>query len=198
MKKFISEHKRQFVGLLDSIIVTDGKFQPQDMDDGIITACSIINNKARNGGKAVFIGNGGSAAIASHMSIDFWNNGGVPSICFNDGALLTCISNDYGYQHVFERPINMFLADVDVLIAISSSGRSENIIRGVQAAVSKGCSVVTLSGFNADNPLRKLGECNFYVPAGEYGLVEVAHQYICHLILDTIVNEKKALKTEVK
>jgi D-sedoheptulose 7-phosphate isomerase len=121
------------------------------------------------------------------MAIDFWKNGGIRALAFNDASLITCIGNDFGYAHVFEKPIGMFADAGDVLFAISSSGRSENILNGVRAAASRGASVVTLSGFTRDNPLRGMGEVNFYVPVSHYGHVEVIHQYICHCVLDTIM-----------
>jgi D-sedoheptulose 7-phosphate isomerase len=135
----------------------------------------------------MFIGNGASAAISSHMAADFSKNGNMRAMAFNDAPLLTAVSNDLGYQYVFERPLTMFADEGDVLFAISSSGRSENILRGVQVARAKGCMIITLSGFETDNPLCTLGEMNFYVPSLNYGPVEVIHHSICHSILDVIM-----------
>lgn len=147
----------------------------------------MILRLAAEGGKIVYIGNGGSAGIASHLSVDAWKNAGVPAVAFNDASLLTCISNDYGYRHVFEKPIAMFAAKGDLLIAISSSGKSENILRGVDAAREKGCRVVTMSGFDGRNPLRGKGDVNFHVPRGEYGHVEIAHLAIGHAMIDHVI-----------
>jgi D-sedoheptulose 7-phosphate isomerase len=124
------------------------------------------------------------------MAIDFWKNGGIKALSFNDGALLTCLSNDFGYDRVFEKPLDMFAEKGDVLFAISSSGKSRNIIKGVDAARVKGCRVTTLSGFAAENELRAMGEVNFHVPSRSYGHVEVTHQYVCHWILDSIMAAK--------
>jgi len=135
----------------------------------------------------MFIGNGASAAISSHMSTDFWRNIGIRAVAFNDISLLTCISNDYGYKHVFEKPIEMFAEKGDVLIAISSSGKSENILLGVKPAKVKGCKVITLSGFDKNNPLSSLGNYNFYAPSQSYGPVEIIHHSICHCILNSIM-----------
>lgn len=187
MKSLIINHKRNFIRLIDAIVVSDNNGEMKDIFDGVESVCKIIRQQALVGGKVMFIGNGGSAAISSHMSIDFWKNGGIPSISFNDGPLLTCIGNDYGYEHIFEKPVEFYAKKEDVMIAISSSGRSENIINGVNAALAKGCSVITLSGFEKDNPLRMMGLYNFYVPSCEYGPVEVVHQYVCHWILDVIM-----------
>ena len=91
------------------------------------------------------------------MAIDFWKNGGIKAISFNDASQLTCLGNDYGYGYIFEKPIEMFAETGDVLIAISSSGKSENILRAAKCAYRKGCKIITLSGFEADNPLSGMG-----------------------------------------
>ncbi|NQT30417.1 MAG: SIS domain-containing protein [Candidatus Saganbacteria bacterium] len=154
-------------------------------------AIALILRQNSQGGKLIFIGNGGSAAIASHMAIDYWRNGKIKATAFNEGSLLTCISNDFGYKHVFGKPIEMFADPRDVLIAISSSGRSENIINGVKAALQKTAQVITLSGFSPDNPLRKMGKLNFYLPCNAYSHIEIIHETICHYILEAII-EKRA------
>ena len=191
MREYIENYNRNFLTLIDSIRVTDDKRNKLDTHQGIGNVCNIIKRQAEIGGKVFFIGNGGSAAIASHMAIDFWKNGGIQATAFNDSSLLTCISNDFGYDHVFEKPIEMFSNKADILFAISSSGRSENILKGVKAAKSKGCKIITLSGFSDDNPLSLMGDFNFYIPSHEYGPVEVLHQYICHYILDTVIHTKQ-------
>ncbi|MBA4373816.1 MAG: phosphoheptose isomerase [Thermodesulfovibrio sp.] len=168
------------------IRVTDKAGTVFSFDEGISKAISLVRSLAPDR-KIIFIGNGGSAAISSHMSVDFWKNGGIRAIAFNDSSLLTCIGNDYGYPHVFEKPVEMFADQGDILLAISSSGRSENILKGVRAARAKGCKVLTLSGFESDNPLSSLGDYNFYVPSKSYGPVEILHHSVCHCLLDTIM-----------
>ncbi|OPZ87555.1 MAG: Phosphoheptose isomerase 1 [Firmicutes bacterium ADurb.Bin419] len=122
--------------------------------------------------------------------MDFWKNCGLRAISFNEGSLLTCVGNDYGYSYVFEKPIEMFANEGDVLIAISSSGKSENILKGVDAAKEMNCKVISLSGFSWDNPLRTRGHVNVYIPSGEYGFVELAHQIVIHMIVDIILKDK--------
>jgi D-sedoheptulose 7-phosphate isomerase len=145
---------------------------------------------AATGHRLMFVGNGGSAGIASHMAIDYSKNGGMPATAFNDGAALTCLGNDYGYEHVFAKQIEFHARSGDALIAISSSGRSVNILNAVAAARRTGCAVVTLSGFTADNPLRRSGDVNFYVASGEYGFVEVAHLALIHAWLDLAMADR--------
>ena len=136
------------------------------------------------GRQLIFIGNGGSAAIASHMAIDYLRNGGLRAVAFNDAAALTCVANDFGYEQVFAKQIEWRASAGDVLVAISSSGKSANILNAVAAARTAGCEVITLSGFNAANPLRGLGDVNLYVASEQYGFVELAHLTLCHTILD--------------
>jgi D-sedoheptulose 7-phosphate isomerase len=171
---------------LRNVQVSDGSGKPLDFAAGLERAIDLIVTQTSQGRKLMFIGNGASAAISSHQSVDYWKTGGMRAVAFNDPALLTCISNDFGYPFVFDKPIEMFADPGDVLMAISSSGRSENILRGARQARAKNCRVLTMSGFDADNPLRGLGDLNFYVRSKSYGHVEIAHLSLSHCILDTI------------
>lgn len=139
------------------------------------------------GNTVMFIGNGGSASIASHQAIDYLKNGNIRALALNDSAALTCLSNDCGYAEVFAKQIEKHGRDGDMLVAISSSGQSDNILQAVEAARTKGMSVVTFSGFNPDNPLRAMGDVNFYVDSDQYGFVELAHLTLIHAILDVYV-----------
>lgn len=176
--------------LLPKIEASDAAGKPLALEEGVERAIQLIVKQANQRKKIVFIGNGGSAAISSHQAVDYWKNGGMRAIAFNDTSLLTCISNDYSYAQVFEKPIEMFADPGDVLIAISSSGKSENILRGVKAFKAFGNQAVTMSGFKPDNPLRSTGDVNFYVPAptGAYGFVEIAHLVLCHMFVDLIID----------
>jgi D-sedoheptulose 7-phosphate isomerase len=141
----------------------------------------------RDQARVFFIGNGGSAAIASHMAIDWMKNGGFAASAFNDSALLTCLSNDLGYEQVFALPLRRHASRGDLLIAISSSGQSANILAGVEVARNNGVTVITMSGFSPDNPLRRCGNLNFYVPNQLYGFVEISHLTLCHAVLDIVM-----------
>lgn len=150
---------------------------------------TVLRSK-RERGKVMFIGNGGSAGIADHMAEDFTKAGGMRSVTFNNGALLTCLANDYSFEEVFYQAVKMYGDAGDVLVAISSSGKSPNILNGVKAAREQRCSIVTLSGFQADNPLRSMGDYNVYVPAAAYGTVEITHYLFLHALLDSIVTSE--------
>ncbi|MBE0532732.1 MAG: SIS domain-containing protein [Rhodospirillales bacterium] len=151
-------------------------------------AFAWVNDTARDahatGNTVIFVGNGGSAGIAGHMATDFSKVGGVRAVTFNDASSLTCLGNDLGYDQVFAQPVAMHGRPGDLLVAISSSGRSANILTAVKAARAKKCKVLTLSGFAPDNPLRALGDVNLYVPASAYGFVEITHLALLHAVLD--------------
>ncbi|MFC1646107.1 SIS domain-containing protein [Candidatus Omnitrophota bacterium] len=188
----IIDHKIYFDNLNNALKrVTASKSNGQELilKSAFEKTIKMILKARDSGNKLVFVGNGASAAISSHMAVDFWKNAGVKATAFNDSSLLTCLSNDVGYQYVFEKPIEMFVNQGDVLIAISSSGQSENIIRGANMAKIKKAKVITLSGFKKNNPLRKLGDVNFYVPFSGYGIVEPVHHSICHFLVDSIAKK---------
>lgn len=174
-----------------STLVSSRDGSSMGMDDAFRRIHDMLVKITRGPNKLMFIGNGGSAGIAGHSAIDFAKNGGVRSITFNDASSLTCLGNDLGYDQVFAKQVEMQALEEDVLVAISSSGESPNIINAVTAARAKSCSVVTLSGFKSANALRKLGDVNFYVEAGAYGFVEVTHQAILHVILDSAMGWTK-------
>ena len=190
MHNFAEKYYNNLSNLFNSIRATNNQGSELNFFDAIEKVCDLIILETTAGHKLMFIGNGASAAISSHMSTDFWKNGGMRAIAFNDSSLLTCLGNDYGYEYIFEKSVEMFADEGDILVAISSSGKSENILRGAHSAKSKGCSVVTLSGFESDNPLFSLGDFNFYVPDKSYGPVEIIHQSICHCILDAIISHR--------
>lgn len=191
MKQDITRYFRELGEIFLKVQAIDNNGKSIEIADGLEKSINLIVDQTQKGCKVIFIGNGGSASIASHQAIDFFKNGGMRAICFTDSSLLTCLSNDFGYQYVFEKPIEMFADKGDVLVAISSSGKSENILRGVDAAKNKGCQVITMSGFKPDNPLKTRGDFNFYVPSNSYGYVEIAHLTLCHCMVDTIVAKKQ-------
>lgn len=189
MLKIAESYYKNLLNVISSIKVTNEEGNILNFFAGIETVSNLIISQANSGYKLMFIGNGASAAISSHMSTDFWRNIGIRAVAFNDSTLLTSISNDFGYKYVFDKPIEMFADKGDILIAISSSGKSENILLGVNSARLKECKVITLSGFDKDNPLSTLGDYNFYVPSHSYGPVEIIHHSICHCILATIMQQ---------
>jgi D-sedoheptulose 7-phosphate isomerase len=123
------------------------------------------------------------------MATDFLKNAKIAALAFSDSSLLTCLSNDLGYENVFKKPIEMLAQRGDIVFDISSSGCSKNILNAAIAAKRKGCILITLSGFKRNNPLRNLGDVNLYVPSNSYGYVESTHSVICHCINDYLLKK---------
>lgn len=138
------------------------------------------------GGKVIFVGNGGSAAIASHMAVDYSKNKGVRAVCLNDTAMITALGNDYGFATIFAKQIEWQGREQDVAIIVSSSGQSPSVLAAADAARERGLNViVTLSGFDPNNKLRRRGDMNFWVPSTDYGLVEISHLALLHSVAST-------------
>jgi len=180
-----SAYLAAFSRLLDRIEITTRGGERLAIDHGIASAIESIVSLKENAGKALLIGNGGSAAIVSHVHNDLCKSVGVRAIVFNETPLLTAVANDHGYAEVFHRPVALWADGQDLLFAVSSSGESENIVRAATVARDKGCRVLTFTGFEATNRLRLLGDLNIYVPASDYGYVEMAHSLVAHYITDT-------------
>lgn len=162
-------------------------------DEGIKNLLVEIT-KAKNQGKTIFfIGNGGSAAIASHMTADFMKNGGMKTYSLYDNSVLTCMGNDYGYEYIFSKPLEFLLKEGDLLIAISSSGNSANIVNAINVAKEKNSNIITFSGFKEDNKIKDMGKWNVYVPKEHYGMVESIHIIILQQLVDMMMEENGAL-----
>ena len=145
-----------------------------------------------NGCKTIIVGNGGSSAIASHFSVDLTKNAGVRCINFNEADLITCFSNDYGFEQWVAKAIEFYGDEGDVLIAISSSGSSENMINGCKAARDQNfSSVITFSGFNSSNTLHQLGDVNVWVDSKAYNYVENIHQIWLLAIVDLVIGKRE-------
>jgi D-sedoheptulose 7-phosphate isomerase len=180
----IDSYFRTLAALTREAEVTDAGGRALSLEEAFDTVRDRAHATHDAGGKLLFIGNGGSAAIASHLAADYSKNGGLRALALNDAATLTCLGNDLGYENVFAKQLELHARPGDLLIAISSSGRSPNILAAVATARAGAAGIVTFSGFAAGNDLRRLGDINFYVRSSEYGFVEVAHLSLCHAILD--------------
>jgi len=160
----------------------------KDVDVGMLNqAVEMIASTSQNGRKIIIVGNGGSAAIAGHVSVDLTKNAKIRSINFNEADLITCFSNDYGYEKWVEKAIESYTDSGDLLILISSSGTSKNIINGGQKAKNMDLKLITLSGFSPDNPLRQLGDINFWVNSKAYNIIEATHSVWLLAIVDQII-----------
>lgn len=156
-------------------------------NDLLVKSAELFKNVKNTGKKIIVVGNGGSAAMASHVAVDLTKAAGCRAITFNEADLLTCFANDYGYENWVEKALNFYADKGDVVILISSSGTSKNIVNGAKWAKQNGLSVVTLSGFNSDNPLKEIGDINLWVDSKGYNIIEMAHHIWLVAIVDFIV-----------
>ncbi len=161
--------------------------EERSLENGIETLVDCFTNHKIEKTQVFFIGNGGSSAIASHMTADFMKNGGMRTYSLYDNAVTTCMGNDYGYQNVFSKPLELLGQRNDLLVAISSSGNSQNIINAVDCANRKGMETITFTGFKMDNQIRQMGVINVYVPSEKYGIVESVHNLLLQQIVDMIM-----------
>ena len=137
--------------------------------------------------KVMIAGNGGSSAIASHVSVDLTKNCRIRCINFNEYDLITCFANDFGYEKWLKKAIEYYFDKGDCLILISSSGKSKNIINAARYAKKKGIHLITFSGFKSNNPLRNLGNTNFWVNSKDYNIVESVHQIWLLTLVDSLL-----------
>ncbi|MDA8141176.1 MAG: SIS domain-containing protein [Desulfobacteraceae bacterium] len=141
------------------------------------------------GKKVIIAGNGGSAAIAGHCAVDFSKNAHIRMVCFNMADLITCLANDYGYTQWLAKAIEIYGDEGDMAILISSSGRSENMVQAAAAARNKGMTVVTLTGFHENNPLKQAGDLNLWLNSRAYNIVEMTHQIWLLAVCDAIIGK---------
>jgi len=186
MSKQWTQNIQALSDILNNISIRDS-FSNALRPDLAIQNWKELTLKLRESAKAIyFIGNGASASMASHFAADVAKNAGIRTNVFTDTALITALANDISYEEVYAEPLRWNMKAGDMLVAISSSGNSPNIVRAVKTAQSLNGTVVTLSAMGEDNAIRRLGDLNFYVPAQTYGLAETAHAAILHYWMDMI------------
>ena len=160
-----------------------------DQLEKVADLIKVINAK---GNKVLIFGNGGSAAISSHFSVDLTKNAGIRCVNCNESDLITCFSNDYGYERWVEKAVDFYGDEGDLLIVISSSGNSKNMLNGVKAARNGNFNaVVTFTGFADENPLRQLGDINLWADSKAYNFIENIHQVWLLAIVDLIIGSRE-------
>jgi len=155
--------------------------------DDLIKIKNIWEKIGKNGGKIIFAGNGGSAAIASHCSVDLTKAAGIRAINFNEADLITCFANDYGYENWISNAVNFYGDKGDSIVLISSSGNSMNMVNAAIKAKDLGLNVLTFTGFNTKNKLKQLGEVNIWVDSKAYNIVEMTHHIWLLAIVDMLI-----------
>lgn len=166
-------------------IEANGKMIPYE--NGIQEILSLLFMAKKDKRRVFICGNGGSAGVAIHMTADFLKNGGLNMQNLYNQATLTCICNDLNYEYVFSKQLELMAQKDDILIVISSSGESKNIIRAITYMKELGGIVITLTGFSKQNTVRQMGDYNIYVPSDCYGIVESLHNIILQQLVDLIV-----------
>ena len=160
-----------------------------DVSETMIAVKTLLLKTQQNRKKVIVVGNGGSAAISSHVSVDLTKQAGIRTMNFNEADLITCFANDYGYENWVTKSIEFYGDEGDVAILISSSGKSKNMINAAAQANKMGIHVITLTGFKQDNPLKKLGELNFWLDSRAYNIIENTHQIWLLMVCDLIIGE---------
>ena len=173
---------------LSSLAVTDRSGHTLTVADGVRRWVEMTHDVQTRGQNVYLIGNGASAAMASHFAADACKNGRLRAQAFNDASLLTATANDHVFEEVFALPLDRLARAGDLLIAISASGSSPNIVRALERAQALRLQIVTLSGRKPDNPSRRFGDVNVYIPNDRYGWIESAHHVVLHYWLDQYLN----------
>lgn len=174
----------QFGTLLGRSEITGKDGVSLGVEPGMAIVMQLLAQVRKNLGNVYVIGNGGSAGVASHAVIDLVNVAKLRAFTLHEPSLLTCMANDYGYENAFARILAQTAKQGDVLIAISSSGNSMNIRNAAAQMTGNGGTVITLSGFAGNNPLRSLGDINIWLDSSDYGFVEIGHQFLLHNMSD--------------
>jgi len=151
----------------------------------------LIVSTSKKSGKTFIFGNGGSAAIASHVSVDLTKNARIRTVNFNEADLITCFSNDYGYDRWIEKTVDFYADKKDILILISSSGKSKNMINACKAAKKKRIRVISFTGHSKNNPLSKLSKISLWVNSKAYNYIENIHQIWLLGICDLIIGKRE-------
>ena len=158
--------------------------------EDFLEIAKILKKIKKDKKKVILVGNGGSAAMASHVSVDLTKMCKIRAVNFNEADLLTCFSNDYGYENWMKKCIEFYSDYGDMIILVSSSGESKNVIRAAKTSKNKKLKLVTFTGFKHSNKLKKLGDLNFWVNSSTYNHIENIHQYWLLLMTD-LVNEQR-------
>lgn len=184
--KFLDEYFDDFKKIIN--------FNSDEIKKKLINLKKIFITTKKNRKKILIFGNGGSAAIASHFSVDLTKNAKIRCTNYNESGLITCFSNDFGYERWVEMAIKYYGNKGDVLIVISSSGKSKNMINACIAARKKKFSkIITLTGHLVNNPVKKLGDINLWVNSKAYNYIENIHQFWLLSLVDLVIGKKNYL-----
>lgn len=171
---------------LRGLVATVNGNVPVDCDHAFDLWCDCTDDIRHADRVTYLIGNGASASMASHFAADLAKNADLHTQVFTDLSLLTAVANDMSYDMVFMVPLRRRLKPGDMVVAISSSGNSPNVVKAAEFAVLREATLVTLTAMQPTNALRQLGTLNFWLPAETYGLAETGHAAILHYWMDRV------------
>jgi D-sedoheptulose 7-phosphate isomerase len=160
-----------------------------DVSAELVRMQKMLLEVRASGNKAIVAGNGASAAIASHVAVDFTKQAHIRTVNFNEADLITCFANDYGYENWVSKAIEFYGDKGDVAILISSSGSSVNMVNAANTAKTLGMRVISFTGFNENNPLKQIGDLSFWIDSRAYNVVENTHQIWLLMVCDLIVGK---------
>jgi D-sedoheptulose 7-phosphate isomerase len=184
--KFLDDYFNDFKKIIS--------FNSDEIIKKLINLKKIFITTKKRRKKILIFGNGGSAAIASHFSVDLTKNAKIRCTNYNEPDLITCFSNDFGYERWIEMAIKYYGNKGDVLIVISSSGKSKNMINACIAAKKKKFSkIITLTGHSVNNSVKKLGDINLWVNSKAYNYIENIHQFWLLSLVDLVIGKKNYL-----
>ena len=185
MKK--TNNKKSF--MIKNLDLYKSKISNKTIIDDLLKVQYLRQEAHLKGKKVIFAGNGGSAAMASHCAVDLTKNAGVRAINFNEADLITCFANDYGYEKWVEKAVDFYGDSEDVMVLISSSGNSMNMVNAAKKAKKMNIHVVTFTGFDSNNKLKSEGDINIWVDSHLYNIVEMTHHIWLLSIVDIIENK---------
>ena len=188
MKKKIKDNKfiKNYLSDFSNLVKPN-----EEIINKLIKIKDILLAVSKNKGKILIFGNGGSAAISSHVSVDLTKNANIRTVNFNESDLITCFSNDYGYDRWVEKSIDFYADRKDAVILISSSGKSMNMINACKAAKRKKIKVISLTGHSQNNPLSKLSNISLWINSKAYNFIENIHQIWLLSICDLIIGKRE-------
>jgi len=179
--KFLDGYFEQYRSLLIS----------DQIKSDIRAFADLARSVRERGSKMMFAGNGASASISEHGAVDFTKQARVRGVTFHDPNLITCFANDFGYDHWVAKAIEHYGDADDVVVLISTSGQSPSVVNAAHAARKMGLTVVTFTGRSADNPLRLMGDINFWAPSDAYNVCENLHSIWLTATVDLVIGKSE-------
>jgi D-sedoheptulose 7-phosphate isomerase len=181
--KFLTNYNQKISLLIESVI---------NQKDIYNKTIKKIKNIKINKNKVIIFGNGGSASTASHFSTDLTKNARIKCINFNESNLITCFSNDYGFENFVAQALNEYANKGDLLILLSVSGESKNLINASRFCKKKKIALITFTGKKDNNSLIKSNKTgiNLHINSNSYNIVEICHHLILLSIVDNIIGKE--------